>query len=165
LAEHKPRGSLREPLTRALLALTLGTGLIDAVSYLGLGRVFSANMTGNVVLLGFGIAGTGGLPVLAPVIAAAAFLTGAVIGTRLIRARSAEAELTAALALEIVLLVIAAALAAAIDVHPDGASGRAPERGAAAWGVEPPKVNCESGRAPQARWVCSETSDIGAGDA
>ena len=40
--------SLRHPLTRALLVLTLTTGLVDAVSYLGLGRVFTANMTGNI---------------------------------------------------------------------------------------------------------------------
>ena len=40
-----------------LLALTLVTGVIDAVSLLILGRVFVANMTGNVVLMGFGIAG------------------------------------------------------------------------------------------------------------
>jgi hypothetical protein len=53
-------GSLRHPLARALLALTFTTGLVDAVSYLALGRVFTANMTGNVVLLGFGIAGSGG---------------------------------------------------------------------------------------------------------
>jgi uncharacterized membrane protein YoaK (UPF0700 family) len=46
--------SVRHPLTRALLALTFTTGLIDAVSYLALGRVFTANMTGNIVLLGFG---------------------------------------------------------------------------------------------------------------
>jgi len=36
----------------ALLALTAVTGLVDAVSYLRLGRVFVANMTGNVVFLG-----------------------------------------------------------------------------------------------------------------
>ena len=41
-------------LIGALLALTFTTGLVDAVSLLGLGRVFTANMTGNVVLLGFG---------------------------------------------------------------------------------------------------------------
>ena len=40
--------SLRHPLARALLALTFSTGVIDAVSYLGLGRVFTANMTGNI---------------------------------------------------------------------------------------------------------------------
>jgi uncharacterized membrane protein YoaK (UPF0700 family) len=36
---------LRQPLTRSLLALTFATGMIDAVSYVGLGRVFAANMT------------------------------------------------------------------------------------------------------------------------
>src|SRR3954451_4229443 len=68
--------SLRHPLTRALLVLTLTTGLVDAVSYLGLGRVFTANMTGNIVLLRFGIAGSGGLPVLAPLVSLGAFLVG-----------------------------------------------------------------------------------------
>jgi len=47
-------------LTRALLVLTFTTGVIDAASYLGLGHVFTANMTGNIVLLGFGIAGGSG---------------------------------------------------------------------------------------------------------
>jgi uncharacterized membrane protein YoaK (UPF0700 family) len=41
---------------------------VDAVSYLGLGRVFTANMTGNIVLLGLGIAGSEGLPVVAPLV-------------------------------------------------------------------------------------------------
>src|SRR5947199_2057489 len=72
--------SIQHPLARALLVLTFTTGLVDAVSYLGLGRVFTANMTGNVVLLGFGIAGSGGLPVLAPIISLIAFLIGAVVG-------------------------------------------------------------------------------------
>src|SRR4051812_8665978 len=58
--------SLRHPLPRALLVLTFTTGVVDAVSYLGLGHVFTANMTGNVVLLGFGIAGAAGLPIAAP---------------------------------------------------------------------------------------------------
>ena len=49
--------SLRHPLTRSLLLLTVTTGLVDAASYLGLGHVFAANMTGNIVLLGFGIVG------------------------------------------------------------------------------------------------------------
>ena len=51
--------------------LTFTTGLVDAVSYLGLGRVFTANMTGNIVFLGFGIAGSGGLPVVAPLVSLA----------------------------------------------------------------------------------------------
>src|SRR6202011_1070824 len=72
--------SIRHPLTRTLLVLTFTTGLVDAVSYLGLGHVFAANMTGNIVLLGFGIAGSGGLPVLAPLVSLAAFLLGAGAG-------------------------------------------------------------------------------------
>ena len=74
--------SLRHPLTRTLLVLTLTTGVIDAACYLGLGRVFAANMTGNVVLLGFGTAGSTGLPVVGPPTrssrAAAGMATGAV---------------------------------------------------------------------------------------
>src|SRR2546423_7307841 len=72
--------SVRHPLARALLVLTFTTGLVDAVSYLGLGRVFTANMTGNVVLLGFGIAGRGGLPVVAPLVSLGSFLLGAGVG-------------------------------------------------------------------------------------
>ena len=72
--------SIRHPLARALLALTFSTGLVDAVSYLGLGRVFTANMTGNIVLLGFGIAGGEGLPVVAPLVSLGAFLAGSAIG-------------------------------------------------------------------------------------
>src|ERR1700694_1000194 len=72
--------SIQHPLTRALLLLTFTTGVVDAVSYLGLGHVFTANMTGNIVLLGFGIAGGTGLPVLAPLVSLAAFLVGAGAG-------------------------------------------------------------------------------------
>ena len=60
--------------------LTFTTGLVDAVSYLGLGRVFTANMTGNIVLLGFGIAGGVGLPVVAPLVSLGSFLAGAAAG-------------------------------------------------------------------------------------
>ncbi len=68
--------NLRHPLSLALLALTFSTGTVDAVSYLGLGHVFTANMTGNVVLVGFGIARAGGLPVVAPIVSMAAFVLG-----------------------------------------------------------------------------------------
>ena len=47
-----------------LLGLTVVSGLIDAVSYLGLGHVFTANMTGNVVVLGFAAAGAPGFSVV-----------------------------------------------------------------------------------------------------
>src|SRR3954470_1795553 len=58
--------SIQHPLARALLVLTFTTGLVDAVSYLGLGNAFTANMTQNIVCLAFAIAGSGGLPVVAP---------------------------------------------------------------------------------------------------
>src|SRR2546430_11379246 len=66
-----------------LLVLTVTTGLIDAVSVLGLGRVFTANMTGNVVFLGFALARVPGFSAVRSLAALAAFLAGAVIGGRL----------------------------------------------------------------------------------
>jgi uncharacterized membrane protein YoaK (UPF0700 family) len=69
-----------DPLLVALGLLTLVTGLVDAACYLGLGRVFTANMTGNVVLLAFGAAGTQGLPVLGPTVSLVLFLVGAAGG-------------------------------------------------------------------------------------
>jgi uncharacterized membrane protein YoaK (UPF0700 family) len=63
--------------------LSVITGLVDAVSYLALGHVFVANMTGNIVLLGFAIAGAPGLSIAASLAALAAFLLGAVTGGRI----------------------------------------------------------------------------------
>jgi uncharacterized membrane protein YoaK (UPF0700 family) len=119
--------SVRHPLARALLALTFTTGLVDAVSYLGLGHVFAANMTGNVVLLGFGIAGSGGLPVIAPLVSLFAFLAGSALGGALaVRAHDAHARHVArALGIEIGLVLAAAIVAAAIDVRPGTVAGDA----------------------------------------
>src|SRR5712671_5503314 len=79
-ARRRAARSIQHPLARALLVLTFTTGLVDAVSYLGLGHVFAANMTGNIVFLGFGIAGSGGLPVVAPLVSLGSFLLGAAGG-------------------------------------------------------------------------------------
>ncbi|GHI08093.1 hypothetical protein AQI88_06775 [Streptomyces cellostaticus] len=70
-------------LVVVLVALTVVSGLIDAVSYLGLGRVFTANMTGNVVVLGFAAAGAPGFSVPHTVTSLAGFLLGAAAGGRL----------------------------------------------------------------------------------
>ncbi|WP_396924816.1 YoaK family protein [Mycolicibacterium sp.] len=64
----------------ALLSLTAGTGVIDAVSYLGLGHVFVANMTGNIVFLGFAANPSSGLSASLALIALAAFMFGASVG-------------------------------------------------------------------------------------
>jgi uncharacterized membrane protein YoaK (UPF0700 family) len=116
--------SLQHPLTRALLVLTFTTGIIDAASYLGLGHVFTANMTGNIVLLGFGVAGGSGLPVLAPLISLGAFLAGAALGGRLGRdAAPRTRHLSHAMAIEIVVILLTAVLALVFDIKADHFSG------------------------------------------
>jgi uncharacterized membrane protein YoaK (UPF0700 family) len=119
--------SIRHPLARALLALTFSTGLVDAVSYLGLGRVFTANMTGNIVLLGFGIAGSEGLPVVAPLVSLGAFLAGSAIGGVLAvtTADRHPQHVARTLGIEIGLLLGAAIVAATADVQPSTFSGDA----------------------------------------
>jgi uncharacterized membrane protein YoaK (UPF0700 family) len=86
-AKHGRQG----PLPPLLLAMTVVTGLVDAFSYLILGHVFVANMTGNVVLLGFALAGAPGFSLPASAVAIASFGVGALIGghtaTRLRRHR------------------------------------------------------------------------------
>jgi uncharacterized membrane protein YoaK (UPF0700 family) len=84
-----PSGERHGPLPPLLLILTFVTGVVDAASYLKLGHVFVANMTGNVVFLGFAIAGAGGLSVASSLTAIAAFLLGAFAGGQL-GARTAE---------------------------------------------------------------------------
>jgi uncharacterized membrane protein YoaK (UPF0700 family) len=68
-----------------MLALTFSTGVVDAVGYLGLDRVFVGNMTGNVVILGMALTGADGLPIVGPVVALLAFIIGAIVGGRVLR--------------------------------------------------------------------------------
>jgi uncharacterized membrane protein YoaK (UPF0700 family) len=72
-----------------MLALTFSTGVIDAVGYLGLDKVFTGNMTGNVVILGMAIAGAPGLPIVGPIIALLAFMSGAATSGRSLKGRPA----------------------------------------------------------------------------
>src|SRR3989454_8368309 len=97
---------------RMLMALlyffTAVTGLVDAVSYIGLGHVFTANMTGNVVFLGFALAGTPGLSVPRFLAALAAFSFGALIGGHIaasLEPISRHRWTTAAFGTEAILLV------------------------------------------------------------
>src|SRR5882757_4566551 len=73
------------PLPELLLALTLVTGLVDAVSILALGRVFVANMTGNVVFAGFALVGAPGFSLSASLSALAGFLVAAGLYGSLVR--------------------------------------------------------------------------------
>jgi uncharacterized membrane protein YoaK (UPF0700 family) len=76
----------------ALLGMTAVTGLVDAVSYLSLGRVFTANMTGNIVLLGFATAHVSGLSIARSLTALFAFLVGAILGGRFMARASADSQ-------------------------------------------------------------------------
>jgi uncharacterized membrane protein YoaK (UPF0700 family) len=116
---ERASGRLREPLTLTLLVLTFGSGMVDAVSYLGLGRVFTANMTGNVVLLGFGIAHSGGLPILPPAISLGSFALGAgaggLLGSKL--GDRHAVHVAAAWTVQATLIACATILAAAVPPH------------------------------------------------
>jgi uncharacterized membrane protein YoaK (UPF0700 family) len=75
MAVPSPLG--RRQTVAALLTLTAVTGLVDAVSYLRLGRVFVANMTGNVVFIGLSVDPHSGLSAAASIIAIGGFVVGA----------------------------------------------------------------------------------------
>ncbi|WP_210604097.1 YoaK family protein [Brevibacterium oceani] len=67
-----------------LLLLTFSTGMVDAIGYLGFDKVFTGNMTGNVVILGMGLTGAEGIPVLRPALALVFFMVGAALSGRIL---------------------------------------------------------------------------------
>jgi uncharacterized membrane protein YoaK (UPF0700 family) len=71
------------PLIQLLIVMTFVTGLVDAFSYLVLGHVFVANMTGNVVFLGFALAGAPEFAIVDSLLALVSFGLGAVVGGKL----------------------------------------------------------------------------------
>src|SRR6266496_4029969 len=97
-----------------LFVLTVVTGLVDAVSYLALGHVFVANMTGNVVFLGFAVAGSPEFSIPASLIAIAAFLVGALAGGRLGSSMAQRRSRFLTIAIVVKLGLIGAALFVAI---------------------------------------------------
>jgi uncharacterized membrane protein YoaK (UPF0700 family) len=110
-----PRGEVKHgPLPVLLVAMTLVTGLVDAFSYLVLGHVFVANMTGNVVFLAFALAGAAGFSISASLVALGSFVLGSMggglLGSRLGQHRGRL--LSVAAALQALFLCTAAVLAA-----------------------------------------------------
>ncbi len=115
-----PRGEVKHgPLPPLLVAMTLVTGLVDAFSYLALGHVFVANMTGNVVFLAFALAGASGFSILASLVALGFFilgsLLGGILGSRLGKHRGHLLSVSAALQ---TLLLSASAVLAALSGNP-----------------------------------------------
>lgn len=86
-------------LVPALLTLTTATGLNDAVSFLRLGHVFVANMTGNVVFIGFSVDPHSGVSAIASVVALGGFVAGVAIAARLHRLLGARPRRWLAIAL------------------------------------------------------------------
>jgi uncharacterized membrane protein YoaK (UPF0700 family) len=95
-----------------LLSMTAVTGMVDAVSVLALGHVFTANMTGNVVFLGFAIGGAAGLSVSGSLMALICFAAGAVVGGWMTRKipQDSGATLVHALVIETIFFFFAAAV-------------------------------------------------------
>jgi uncharacterized membrane protein YoaK (UPF0700 family) len=110
------------PLPALMLVLTVLTGVVDAVSILSLGRVFVANMTGNVAFVGFALAGASGFSLAASLSALGGFLLGAAIGGATAhRLGSHRGRLLCAVAGgELVLLLVALVATAAIGHSPGG---------------------------------------------
>lgn len=77
-----PKDDPHGPLPPLLLILTVVTGLVDSLSYLVLGHVFVANMTGNVIFLGFAVGGAEDFSIVTSITAILAFSVGALLGGR-----------------------------------------------------------------------------------
>ncbi len=110
------------PLPALLLVLTAVTGLVDAVSYLKLGHVFVANMTGNVVFLGFAVADADDFSIPASLVAIAAFLAGALVGGRIGSSAGHHRARLLAIATYLQIVLVGAALVVSMaGLDPDGA--------------------------------------------
>ena len=122
----------------ALFSLTVVTGMVDGASFLGLGHVFTANQTGNVLLLGFSFAGSqathgAGLSSAITVIALAGFVAGAASGGLLTGPAGRTPRLAAGLVAEI--LGVGAALGVAVGVGTGGTAGRDTAVAVLAWAM------------------------------
>jgi uncharacterized membrane protein YoaK (UPF0700 family) len=117
---------MEHPAPRSLFALTFVTGVIDATSFLALGGVFAAMMTGNVVFLGLRLSDSVHSSAVGPVLAIAAYV-GASATAALLAKRTAGPAFGRRVsnAVEIGLLAGATCIAAATTLDADGPSGYA----------------------------------------
>lgn len=103
----------------ALMLLTFATGLADSISILVLGHVFVANMTGNVIFLGFWLAPKTNIDLTAVVVALPTFVCTTIVSGRLWRHFDDRTRpwITTVLATEITLLVLLSILAGTGALH------------------------------------------------
>lgn len=80
--------SLSRPIrmrNAAAMALAAASGSTDAIGYLALGHVFTSAMTGNLALLGIGVAHRNGLRIGRVLVSLVAYMVGAALGARIAR--------------------------------------------------------------------------------
>jgi uncharacterized membrane protein YoaK (UPF0700 family) len=110
-----------------LIGLTMSSGAIDAISFLALGKIFTAFMTGNLVFLGLGVADPGATDVARVLVSLAAFATGIFVATRIVRSSRGSgvwpAGVTAALGVALLLEAAFVALWMATSGLPGPGSG------------------------------------------
>ena len=111
-----PAAVKEDGLPPLLILLTIVTGVVDALAYLRLGHVFVANMTGNIVFLGFAAAGAGGLSVPGSLLALGFFLCGGIAAGRLAGRLGDERRhvLRLAVTVELILATTAVVIAAVV---------------------------------------------------
>jgi uncharacterized membrane protein YoaK (UPF0700 family) len=104
--------SARAYIHPRLLALTAAAGCIDAASFLGLDQVFTANQTGNTVLLGIALGEGNGHAIARTGVSVAGFVLGVVLAALALRGRATgwSRRVAAILGAEALILGAAAAL-------------------------------------------------------
>ncbi|WP_238431437.1 YoaK family protein [Streptomyces cavernae] len=107
-------------LTAVMVALTLTTGAVEAVSFLVLGPVFTAIQTGNLLFLGFAVAGEGDLSAASSAVSLGAFVVGVMLGSRFESGQDLRGRRWFVRALSVEAVLLAAAGLTAWDVRSGG---------------------------------------------
>jgi uncharacterized membrane protein YoaK (UPF0700 family) len=104
-------------ITIVMFALTVTAGAVDAVTFIALGHALAALATGNILLLGFGVANAPGISIESPAEALAAFVAGTAAAHALIArvSRGGRRWFVISLAGEVALLAAAAIYAVIVS--------------------------------------------------
>ncbi|MET0702375.1 MAG: YoaK family protein [Mycobacterium sp.] len=82
-------GGERWPVIVAAV-LTFGTGALDVLTLMHLGGVFASVMTGNLALMGLGVARTDGSALIHTAVAVLSYVIGVAVGSRITGVRQAD---------------------------------------------------------------------------
>ena len=122
----------------ALVVLTMTAGAADVISFLSLGRVFTALQTGNLMFLALALGGSGPTPAWWPVLSLAAFTGGAILGAGVISHLGERRWILRVMGLEAALLAAAGTttLVLSVDTPSTGSRSAAIALVALAMGVQ-----------------------------